>query len=97
MLTEQLLDRLMATLRARGVPFEEALAPGTDVSSFTSDDGSLHVELPAELRTWWAWQNGIVEGLEGHLAGRAGIYPDARGRIPRLVAAIDGDGAGCCR
>jgi cell wall assembly regulator SMI1 len=58
MLTEQLLDRLAATWRAHGVPVEEALAPGTDVSSFTSDDGSRHVELAAELRTWWAWHDG---------------------------------------
>jgi cell wall assembly regulator SMI1 len=65
MLTEQLLDRLTATWRAHGVPVEEALAPGTDISSFTSNDGSLHVELPAELRTWWAWHDGQVEGWEG--------------------------------
>ena len=61
MLTEQLLDRLTATWRAHGVPVEEALAPGTDVSSFTSDDGSRHVELPKELRTWWAWHDGHIE------------------------------------
>jgi cell wall assembly regulator SMI1 len=65
MLTEQLLDRLAAKLCAHGVPVEEALAPGTDVSSFTSDDGSLHVELPAELRTWWAWHDGRVERWDG--------------------------------
>jgi cell wall assembly regulator SMI1 len=58
MLTEQLLDRLAATWRAHNVPVEEALAPGTDVSSFTSDDGRLHIELPAELRAWWAWHDG---------------------------------------
>lgn len=62
MLTEQLLDRLAATWRAHDVPVEGALAPGREISSFTSDDGSLHVELPAELRTWWAWHDGHIEG-----------------------------------
>lgn len=65
MLNEQLLDRLSATWRAHGVPGEEALAPGREVSSFTSDDGALHVELPAELRTWWAWHDGCVEDWQG--------------------------------
>lgn len=62
MLTEQLLDRLSATWRAHGVPIEDALAPGRAVESFTSDDGSLHVDLPEELRTWWAWHDGGIEG-----------------------------------
>jgi cell wall assembly regulator SMI1 len=65
MLTEQLLDRLTATWRAHGVPGEEALAPGRHVGSFTSDDGSIHVELPAELQMWWAWHDGRVEDWEG--------------------------------
>jgi cell wall assembly regulator SMI1 len=65
MLTEQLLDRLSATWRAHGAPGEEALAPGRIVTSFTSDDGNLHVELPAELRTWWAWHDGPVEARAG--------------------------------
>ena len=75
MLTEQLLDRLTATWRAQGVPVEEALAPGRRVERFESDDGSLHVELPAELRTWWAWHNGVVEG-------RAGSWPVVPGLRP---------------
>jgi cell wall assembly regulator SMI1 len=58
MLTEQLLDRLSATWRAHGAPIEDALAPGRAIGSFTSDDGSLHVDLPEELRTWWAWHDG---------------------------------------
>ena len=58
MLTEQLLDRLAATWRAHGVPIEDALAPGRTVESFTSDDGTLHVDLPEELRTWWEWHDG---------------------------------------
>jgi cell wall assembly regulator SMI1 len=62
MLTEQLLDRLTATWRAHSVPVEDALAPGRHVSSFTSDDGTLHVELPTELRTWWAWHDGHIDG-----------------------------------
>jgi cell wall assembly regulator SMI1 len=64
MLTEQLLDRLTATWRAHGVPVEEALAPGRDVSSFTSDDGTLHVELVTELQTWWAWRDGHIRDSE---------------------------------
>jgi len=62
MLTEQLLDRLTATWRAHGVPVEEALAPGTDVRSFTADDGRRHVDLPTELRSWWAWHDGHIKG-----------------------------------
>jgi len=62
MLSEQLLDRLSATWRAHGVPIEDALAPGRAVESFTSDDGRLHVDLPAELRMWWAWHDGGIEG-----------------------------------
>ncbi len=58
MLTEQLLDRLSATWRAHAAPIEDALAPGRTVESFTSDDGTLHVEIPDELRTWWAWHDG---------------------------------------
>lgn len=73
MLTEQILDRLSATWHAHGVPVEEALAPGTDVSSFTSDDGRLHVELPAELRTWWAWHDGVDEGWQGSWALAPGL------------------------
>jgi cell wall assembly regulator SMI1 len=65
MLTERLLDRLAATWRAHGVPGEEALGPGRRVTSFTSDDGRLHVELPAELRTWWGWHDGHVEDWKG--------------------------------
>ncbi len=65
MLTEQLLDRLTTTWRAHGVPVEEALAPGRAVASFTSDDGEWQVELPAELRTWWAWRDGYNEGWDG--------------------------------
>ncbi len=64
MLTEQLLDRLSATWRAHDIPVEETLLPGKEVSAFTSDDGSLHVELPAELRTWWAWHDGHDEKAE---------------------------------
>lgn len=64
MLTEQLLDRLSATWRAHGIPVEEALAPGREVTSFASDDGKLHVDLPTELQTWWAWHDGHVEGTE---------------------------------
>lgn len=78
MVTEQLLDRLTATWHAHGVPIEEALAPGIDVTSFTSDDGSLHVELPVELRTWWAWHDGVVEG-------RAGSWPVVPGLRPMTV------------
>ena len=63
--TEQLLNRLTATWRAHGVPGEEALAPGSDVAAFTSDDGSLHVALPTELRTWWAWHDGHVTDWKG--------------------------------
>jgi cell wall assembly regulator SMI1 len=63
MLTEQLLDRLSATWRAHGAPIEDALAPGRTVESFTSDDGSLHVDLPEELRMWWAWHDGDIEGV----------------------------------
>jgi len=65
MLTEQLLDRLVVTWRAHGVPGEEALVPGRQVTSFTSDDGSLKVELPTELRTWWAWHDGQVTNWKG--------------------------------
>jgi hypothetical protein len=64
LLTGQLLDRLSATWRAHGVPVEEALAPGRELTAFTSDDGSRHVDLPAELRTWWSWHDGHVEGTE---------------------------------
>jgi cell wall assembly regulator SMI1 len=65
MLTEQLLDRLSATWHAHGVPIEDALAPGRAVESFTSDDGSFHVDLPEELRTWWAWHDGASWGAIG--------------------------------
>jgi len=65
MLTAQLLDRLSATWRAHGVPIEDALAPGRTVESFASDDGSLHVDLPEELRTWWAWHDGASSGAIG--------------------------------
>src|ERR1051325_9879191 len=61
MLTEQLLDRLSATWRAHGAPIEDALAPGGAVDSFTSEDGRLHVDLPDELRTWWAWHDGRIK------------------------------------
>jgi cell wall assembly regulator SMI1 len=71
MLTEQLLDRLAATWRAHGAPIEDALAPGRTVESFTSDDGTLHVDLPEELRTWWAWHDGgIKEGDSGSVFSR---------------------------
>jgi cell wall assembly regulator SMI1 len=43
------------------VPVEEGLAPGRVVTSFTSDDGRLHVDLPAELQTWFAWHDGHVK------------------------------------
>jgi hypothetical protein len=49
MLTEQLLGRLSATWRAHGTPIEDALAPGSAVDSFTSDNGTLHVDLPEHL------------------------------------------------
>lgn len=62
MLTEQLLDRLSATWLSHGVPIEDALAPGRAVESFTSDDARLHVDLPDELRMWWAWHDGGIEG-----------------------------------
>lgn len=62
MLTVQLLDRLSATWRAHGAPIEDALAPGRTVESFRSDDGTLQVDLPEELRTWWAWHDGSIEG-----------------------------------
>lgn len=75
MLTEQLLDRLTATWHAHGVPIEEALAPGRVVSSFTSDDEKLHVELPAELRTWWAWHDGMVEDWQGTWPVAPGLTP----------------------
>lgn len=65
MLTEQLLDRLSATWRTHGAPIEDALAPGRTVESFTSDDGNLHVDLPEELRTWWAWHDGASPGALG--------------------------------
>ncbi len=61
MLTEQLLDRLSATWRAHGVPIEDALAPGRAIESFTSDDGNLHIDIPDELQTWWAWHDGGIE------------------------------------
>jgi cell wall assembly regulator SMI1 len=63
MLSEQLLDRLSATWRAHGAPIEDALAPGRAVESFTSDDGAFHADIPDEVRTWWAWHDGDVEGL----------------------------------
>ncbi len=62
MLTAQLLDRLSVTWRSHGVPIEDALAPGRTVESFTSDDGTLHVNLPDELQMWWAWHDGGIEG-----------------------------------
>ncbi|HXE44086.1 MAG TPA: hypothetical protein VN635_02700 [Conexibacter sp.] len=65
MLNEQLLDRLSATWHAHAVPGEEALAPGREVDSFTTDDGALHVELPAELRRWWGWHDGCAEDWQG--------------------------------
>lgn len=72
MLTELLLDRLSATWRAHGVPVEDALAPGTEVSSFNSDDGSRHVELPTELQTWWAWHDGGVREAPSVFAWQMG-------------------------
>jgi cell wall assembly regulator SMI1 len=61
MLTEQLLDRLSATWRAHGAPIEDGLAAGRTVESFTSDDGTLHVDLPDELQMWWAWHDGRIQ------------------------------------
>jgi hypothetical protein len=75
MLTERLLDRLAVTWRAHGVPGEEALAPGRRVTSFTSDDGSLHVELSAELQKWWAWHDGRVEDWQGPWPIGPGLRP----------------------
>jgi cell wall assembly regulator SMI1 len=62
MLDAQLLDRLSATWRAHGAPIEDALAPNRTVEFLTSDDGTLHVDLPEELRTWWAWHDGATKG-----------------------------------
>jgi len=64
MLDAQLLERLQDAWHEQGAPFEEALAPGRLVERLESEDGSLRVELPTELRTWWAWRDGGVAGID---------------------------------
>lgn len=99
MLTEQLLDRLSATWRAHDVPVEERLAPGSHVTSFNSDDGKRHVELPTELRTWFAWHDGHIEGT-GKLWSTGPLFEQMSAKVSRdwwqhsiamgVRAAVDG-------
>lgn len=61
-LTEQLLDRLDTCWRDQGVPWAASLRPGLTDAALDAIGERIGFELPADLRVWWAWRDGVGDG-----------------------------------
>lgn len=65
------LPRLEAAWRAQGAPIAGSLAPGLTAQQL--DDAP--VTLPAELRRWWGWHDGAVDGAWSGSESAVGVGP----------------------
>ncbi|WP_213006570.1 SMI1/KNR4 family protein [Paractinoplanes toevensis] len=60
--TEDLL-RLEAAWRAQGAPIAGDLAPGLNDAEIDALLAADELMLPAELRRWWGWHDGVRSGV----------------------------------
>ncbi|MEU4221523.1 SMI1/KNR4 family protein [Actinoplanes sp. NPDC026623] len=63
MLHRRDLDRLAAAWRAQGAPTPGSLAPGLSEAELDAYAAELGFGLPGDLRVWWGWHNGAVDGV----------------------------------
>jgi cell wall assembly regulator SMI1 len=63
----ELGDRLAALWRAQGAPIAQHLAPGLTSAELDGYERSSGLTLPAELRQWWGWHNGVNRAVPGTL------------------------------
>jgi cell wall assembly regulator SMI1 len=57
------LDRLDGAWRAQGAPTPDSLAPGLSEAELDAYAAELGFGLPGDLRVWWGWHNGAVDGV----------------------------------
>jgi cell wall assembly regulator SMI1 len=60
MLTPDLLDELLQRWQAQRAPVAERLQPGLAAADIDRLMEPLGLALPAEVRTWWGWRNGVA-------------------------------------
>lgn len=60
-LLAELLNEYESELSSAGVPVSRALAPPADAEALVAAFESQGLNLPEELRVWWAWHNGLVQ------------------------------------
>jgi cell wall assembly regulator SMI1 len=64
MLQDEDLVRLQAAWRAQGAPIADSLAPGLSDSELDAATTEAGLDLPGDLRRWWGWHNGAVDGVD---------------------------------
>lgn len=62
LLSHELLDGLVAALRAQGAPVVSNLSPGLSNSQMEPIVEGSGLSLPEEARTWWGYCNGAQAG-----------------------------------
>ncbi|MDI6105955.1 SMI1/KNR4 family protein [Actinoplanes sp. NEAU-A12] len=62
MLRDEDLVRLEAVWRAQGAPIADSLAPGLSGDDLAELEAEHGLVVPAELRLWWGWHDGVVGG-----------------------------------
>ena len=57
------LDRLGSAWRAQGAPAPGSLPAGLSQAELDAYAAELGFDLPGDLRVWWGWHNGAVDGV----------------------------------
>ena len=72
MLQQRDLDRLDAAWRAQGALTPGSLAAGLSEADLDAYAAELGFALPGDLRVWWGWHNGAVDGVSS-LGAQVGV------------------------
>jgi len=56
---EELLPRLEQLWAQLGAPIADQLAPGLTEAELSARERAAGLSLPAELRIWWGWHDGV--------------------------------------
>jgi len=79
-LTEQDLLDLERAMREAGAPVANTFRPGASEEKLDLAAAEFGVALPAELRLWWQWHDGVIGGAEAGV-GKP-LYPEGPQMLP---------------
>jgi hypothetical protein len=79
-LTQQDLVGLERAMREAGAPVADAFRPGASKEMLDLAAAEFGFALPAELRTWWQWHDGVIDGAEAGVGEP--LYPQGPQMLP---------------